>query len=114
MVLGDRIKQRLKELGLSQTELARRIDIAQASMNYICSKAQSGTKHAYVIAQELQVSVEWLTGRSDQIDGSDRAPILTSVQTEWLALFEALPKDDQAAALRVVRLMVAGATKDKS
>lgn len=63
MNLGERIKARREALGLSQRELAERIE-ATAAM--VC-QMERGTKSpslqlGYKLAKELEVSMDWLLG----------------------------------------------------
>lgn len=62
--LGDRIKERLKELGKSQHWLAAEIGVKQPSINAIINpkhgKSSAGTKHVVAIAEALGVKERWL------------------------------------------------------
>ncbi|MFX8331624.1 helix-turn-helix transcriptional regulator, partial [Acinetobacter baumannii] len=45
MTIGDRITERLATLGLSQSELARRVGMAQSSVNSLINRNKVGSKH---------------------------------------------------------------------
>lgn len=64
MSLGDRLNQRLEELGWSQSLLAKRAGISQSAVNKISLDQVTETRKLGVIAQALGLRPEWLaTGR---------------------------------------------------
>lgn len=65
MTIGDRIEARIKELSLSQSELARRVGVAQATIAGLISGRSSGSKHLHAIARELQTTPQYLSGETD-------------------------------------------------
>ncbi|WP_448660341.1 XRE family transcriptional regulator [Sphingomonas sp. CJ99] len=72
---SDRLKRLIEECGLSQSELARRVGISQASVNKLTSGEGQGSKYLHHIARELGTSVEYLLGETDDPGiGSAPAP----------------------------------------
>jgi phage repressor protein C with HTH and peptisase S24 domain len=65
MTLGARIEERLSELGLSQSELARRAELPQSTINSLIRKGRRSSPHLMRIARELLTTPEYLTGDSD-------------------------------------------------
>lgn len=61
-IVGDRINQRLKELGWSQAELARRANLAQSTINQLINGKSRSSSHLHVIARQMGVSTAWLAG----------------------------------------------------
>ena len=61
-IIGDRIQQRLDELGISQAELARRCNLAQSTVNGLITGSSRSSAHLHVIARQLGVSTAWLAG----------------------------------------------------
>lgn len=70
MALGDRIEERLKRLGMSQAELARRVKVSQPTINALIRGNNVGSKHLHRIAAELETSPAYLAGETD-----DDAPV---------------------------------------
>ena len=68
MSLGERISERLAACNLSQAELARRVGIAQPSVNHLIKKGAQGSKHLHAIARELKTTPAYLTGETDDPD----------------------------------------------
>jgi len=61
-IVGDRINLRLKELGWPQAELARRVNLAQSTINGLIHGHSRSSAHLHVIARQLGVSTAWLAG----------------------------------------------------
>lgn len=72
MLIGDRLRQLLDERGLSQSELARRVGVTQATIYKLASGISYGSKHLHLIARELATTPGYLTGEID--DPSIDAP----------------------------------------
>jgi transcriptional regulator with XRE-family HTH domain len=58
---GARIRQKIKEMGITQAELARRVGIAPQNLQDILDGKVKRTKHVPAIASALGVDVTWLT-----------------------------------------------------
>ena len=67
MSLGLRVKMRLRELGMSQAELARRTNVPQTTINGLVNGSSRTTPHLIRIAQVLSVTPAYLTGETDNI-----------------------------------------------
>ncbi len=79
---GERIRQMLKERGISQAQLARMIQVKQQTISYICAPSSPATSSRYThkIAAALGVNAEWLqTG-----EGSPTAPSIPSEASRTL------------------------------
>lgn len=62
---GDRLAKLLEETGISQSELARRVGVSQATIWKLVREPSQGSKHLHKIARELNTSSEFLSGESD-------------------------------------------------
>ena len=63
MKIGDRIKQRLAEIGMSQRELAQAVNVTEVSMSrYIANNRTPKGPLINSIAKTLDVSCDWLLG----------------------------------------------------
>jgi phage repressor protein C with HTH and peptisase S24 domain len=78
MRTGERIAERRNELGLSQTQLAQRAGVSQATIAKLESGISSGSSQIHRIARVLQTTAEYLTG--DTKDPTLGAPIAPSPQ----------------------------------
>ncbi len=73
MTIGDRIEARRVELGIkSQSALARRVGMRQSTLNGLIRKPYRWSPYLAKIARELQTTVEYLSGETD--DPNDNAP----------------------------------------
>jgi phage repressor protein C with HTH and peptisase S24 domain len=96
--IGERISDRLIELGISQAELARRVGVAQPTINNLIHRNKVGTKHLHRIARELQTTPAYLSGETD--DPSEGALPVPTPETiaEQLGM-TLIPEIDLAFAL---------------
>lgn len=69
--LGTRVKQMLKEKGMTQAELARLVGVKQQTISYICSAESPAqtSRYSSQIANALGINPVWLTtGQGDPHD----------------------------------------------
>lgn len=76
MSVGDRIRERMLCLGLSQSELGRRVGITQGAISQLIKGDSRGSKYLHLIARELHTSPGYLSGETDD-PAADAAPIPT-------------------------------------
>lgn len=73
--VGDRAKQRRKDLRLNQGEVARRVGIAQATLSELENNGNHSTKEIAKLAAVLGVNALWLAeGKGDMNAGE--APVV--------------------------------------
>lgn len=65
LIQPDRFRERLEAAGFSQSALARRIGITQASIARLALGTSAGSKYLHKIARELGTTPEYLTGEID-------------------------------------------------
>lgn len=65
MTVGARILERLKAIGMNQSELARRVQLGQSTINGLVNGDSRSSTHLHKIARHLQTSVEYLTSETD-------------------------------------------------
>jgi transcriptional regulator with XRE-family HTH domain len=58
----------MEKLGLTQAELARRVEVTQGAIAKIANNNPNGSSHLHKIARELQTTPDYLTGVSDDPD----------------------------------------------
>jgi phage repressor protein C with HTH and peptisase S24 domain len=67
MSIGQRIKLRLRELGMSGAELARRTELKQPTISDLINGKSRSSAYLHVIARELGTTPEYLAGESDEV-----------------------------------------------
>lgn len=97
MTLGSRIEERMKAIGMSQAELARRIGISQPSVYALLHRNKSGSRHLHRIAHELGTTPAYLTGETDDPTSEGAHERLTSQEQRLVEIYRDLPKKDRAA-----------------
>lgn len=108
MDLGARIAGRMKLLGLSQAELARRVGIKQPSINHLIKKGAQGSKHLHRIARVLETTPAYLTGEIDDPDTEEPTESLTSDERSWIEDLRNLTDKNRAAILHITKSLGQG------
>lgn len=65
MTLGNRIQSRLMALGISQSDLARAVGVAQGTIAHLVSGRSRSSVHLPKIARELHTTISYLTGETE-------------------------------------------------
>jgi phage repressor protein C with HTH and peptisase S24 domain len=65
MLISARIVELMEHLGLSQSELARRVGVTQQTIGKLITGASSSSSHLHKIARELGTTPAYLTGETD-------------------------------------------------
>jgi phage repressor protein C with HTH and peptisase S24 domain len=74
MIIPHRVRDRMSELGLSQSELARRMKVSQTTVAKIASGRSQGSRHLHLLARELHTTPGYLVGETD--DDGPQVPSL--------------------------------------
>lgn len=72
-VVPERVRERMEALGISQSELARRVGIKQPSINRILSGEVQNPRFLHLIARELETTPEYLTAATNDPQLADGA-----------------------------------------
>jgi transcriptional regulator with XRE-family HTH domain len=72
MNVGERIRQRLADLSMSQSELARRVGINQSTVAALLTGRSRSSSHLHLIARALSTTTAYLVGETD--DPDENAP----------------------------------------
>lgn len=108
MGLGARISERLEELGISQSELARRTGVPQTTINSLIKAGRRSTPHLLKLSRALRTTPAYLTGETDDPEGEDGGlGALGTQDRELLDCFHELNASDRKAVLRITRALVA-------
>lgn len=76
MIVGQRIRERLEALTLSQSELARRVGINQSTIAALLAGRTRSSTHLHKIARHLQTTAAYLSGETDDPDEDAPPPEL--------------------------------------
>jgi transcriptional regulator with XRE-family HTH domain len=106
MQIGVRIEERLKALGLSQAELARRTNIPQTTINGLVRGSSRSSPHLVKIARELQTTPAYLTGEVDDPAAEFPEFPLTSPERQWVELLRGMDSETRSAMLRISKCLI--------
>lgn len=104
--VGARIRQRIAQVGLSQSELARRAGISQSTIAGLLSGKARSSSHLHVLARELRTTPAYLSGEVDDPElDAPNAPALDHDQMRLLRLFDTLDSPARSALMLIVERM---------
>lgn len=112
MALRNRVKASRSALGISQSELARRVGVSSAAINHLESGRTAALKAETLIrlAAALQVSAYWLEHGSGAATPDAR---LTPDESEVMALYHALSEGRRLVWLSTGRALLAESPNHK-
>ncbi|MEA1083238.1 helix-turn-helix transcriptional regulator [Sphingomonas sp. CD22] len=87
MTLGERMAARMKALGLSQAELARRVKVSQPTISAIFNGDTQRPKHLRAIALELETTEAWLLGETEDAGAGALGALDRDAMAEKLGLW---------------------------
>jgi transcriptional regulator with XRE-family HTH domain len=94
MTLGDRIEKRLRSLGMSQAELARRAGVAQTTVNSLIKEQRRSSPHLLKFAAVLRTSPAYLAGETDDPSEDIGVMPFTPEELRWVDLLQSiLPRE---------------------
>lgn len=94
----------MSELGLSQSELARRVGVTQTTIRKLATGGGYGSKYLHKIARELGTTPAYLTGETDDPAASAPAePELSYEERELVDCARGMSAPDRGALLHLAR-----------
>ena len=93
MSVGSRIHERLSVVGISQSELARRVKLSQPAISALIKGNSRSSTHLHRIARELATTPAYLTGETDDPDEGAPAPTPTP-SVQFATMQVALPSEE--------------------
>lgn len=104
ITIGKRIRERRKELNLTQTDIYHKCGIASGALSQIENGSRTPSIVTfYALSQALDCNIEWLaTGISTNMKNSENY----TYEEKILADLHTLPKDDQEEFLGMLQLRI--------
>lgn len=104
--VGTRVKEAREEAGISQTGLAKKLGLAQATICGLEKGASKGTQHIAKIALLLNVSALWLeTGRGPKHTNSAPSQLsqLSPEEMDLFLMFRSINNTEQSRVMLFVK-----------
>lgn len=103
--IGERIKNRRKELNLSQIDIYEKCELTSGALSKIENgKTIPSILVFYKLSQALDCDINWLlTGDSSHLQN----PGICKKEETYLNLFRQLPDDDQDEIIEIINLKIA-------
>lgn len=110
MILSDRVRDRISAAGMTQAELARRVNVTQGAIAKIAKNNPHRSSVLHLVARELGTTPAYLTGETDDPTAdAPPPPLLDSEERELFDHFGHLAPADRRALLQIARSMAGGA-----
>ncbi|MBB3691475.1 helix-turn-helix domain-containing protein [Sphingomonas sp. BK580] len=107
MIVSERVSERMLDLGMTQSELARRVGVKQPTIYKLLRTSKKGSTHLHKIARELGTTPAYLSGETDDpFEDAPAPPVLSCEEMEWVELFRRMDDGQRAAALTLLRPLV--------
>lgn len=114
MVVGDRIRERLGVVGLSQSELARRIGVSQPMINALIRGASRSSPKLHQIARELRTTPAYLSGETNDPSADAPAiPDLSFYERRLLSCVSAIGEVERSALMTIAVALAAKAAQEE-
>lgn len=106
MIRSDRVRELISSAGITQAELARRVNVTQGAIAKIAKNNPAGSSVLHLVARELGTTPAYLTGETDDPKSDSPAPtLLDADERELFNHFTHLAPADRKALLQIVRTM---------
>jgi transcriptional regulator with XRE-family HTH domain len=109
MMIPERLRDQMALRDLSQSELARRVGVTQATIFKLLIGESYGTKHLHKIARELGTTPAYLTGETDDPEADAPEIELSFEERHLIESFHILDRADRSALIRIVDAMARSA-----
>lgn len=106
MNVGARIRQRLADLSISQSELARRVGINQSTVAALLAGRSRSSSHLHAIARALSTTTAYLVGETGDPDLNAPPPLPQVPRQIMMAV--TLPSEDALEQMFEAFLEIAG------
>ncbi len=102
-MIGERISARLTALGMSQSELARRVGVTQGSVAQLISGRSKSSAHLHKIARELKTTPAFLSGETDDDQSEQPDYHLTGEEVLLLEKLRMLSDEDRKMVMQITK-----------
>jgi transcriptional regulator with XRE-family HTH domain len=104
-MIGPRIEIRLRELGMSQAELARRAGVPQTTINGLIRGNSRTTPHLIRIAQALATTPAYLTGETDNLNSEMDNYQISSQEKNLIECIRNCPPGIKRSIFKIIAYM---------
>lgn len=106
ITLAERVKAARKRLGMSQRELAEKLNVKQQTISKLESGRSKGTYNLAALSRALDVTADWLLSGKDLDPEKMPAQPSGNKKSDLDELFDKLPRTQQEAVVDLMRSML--------
>lgn len=111
MIHSSRVRELISAAGMTQAELARRVNVTQGAIAKIAKNNPHRSSVLHLVARELGTTPAYLTGETDDPHAdAPPPPALDADERELFEHFGHLAPADRRALLQIARSMAGGGT----
>lgn len=114
MLESSRLKLRMEELAISQSELARRVGVSQTTIYKLVSGDGYGSKYLHKIARELSTTAAYLSGETDDPRAETPDLVLDYQERQLIEYFSQLGRPEKDSFITIMRSVVEGPTTSQT
>lgn len=103
MLNADRLRQKMAEKGMSQTQLAKAVGVSPQAISHILSGQAWGSRHTAAIARAVGTTAAYLGLETDDPESHQPDSLYTPDEIEALDLLRALEPKFRDAAMTLIR-----------
>lgn len=111
MAVAQRIEERMRALGLSRAETARRASMPLTTLTSLIDRGSRKSEHLVKIASVLRTTPAYLTGETDDVEAEVMEEFLTSEERNWLDWLRAVAPADRKALAQLARTIATSAPR---
>jgi len=109
MIHSSRVRELMSAAGLTQAELARRVNVTQGAIAKIAKNNPHRSSVLHLVARELGTTPAYLTAETDDPHAdAPPLPAMDADERELFKHFEHLTPVDRKALLQIARTMAGG------
>lgn len=106
-MVGKRILERRRELGITQNDVAKELDVSSAAVSlWEKGKAIPSSEKLYYLADILQCNINWLlmgSGNTPATNHSPSSSSLTPDEEELLEFYNKIPRSERPSIIAMVK-----------
>ena len=105
-ITSQRLRARMDELSINQSELARRVGCTREAVVHLLNGRAKHSKFLPSVANELKLPLRYLMGETDDPHGASPEQTLTGEERKWLDLLHQLEPVDRKTLVTLIESLI--------
>lgn len=104
--VAERVKNIAKDRGIKVTDMLADCELGVNTISKMAKGTDILSKNLAKIADYLNVSIDYLLGKTDKKNQPTENSVLTEQEQEWLRLIRAIPEERQESVLTALKALL--------